>query len=125
MTLPRGRILHGALGLLTFAAVAAGTGWVAFIPWVMALVLETTITTWRESDVSKGPQRLPLALLVQHRFGYAARVRRNVVDGELLSVSLELMRDGDVAELVEGDEFITLLTKVDPFADPKAHPDTP
>lgn len=39
-------------------------------------------------------------------------------------VALELLRDGDVAELADGDEFVTVYLSVDPFLPPsKVGPD--
>jgi hypothetical protein len=46
---------------------------------------------------------------------YVGRVRRSTLPDGIVLVSLDLMRDGDVAELAEGDEFVTLYLSVDPF----------
>lgn len=43
------------------------------------------------------------------------RVRRNVVAGELVSIELDLLRKGDMVNLVEGDEFITGFLNHDPW----------
>lgn len=56
----------------------------------------------------------------KYRHLLIGRVRRNVVDGELVSITLELMRDNDVADLTgtEDDpaEFVTILVPVDLYA---------
>lgn len=48
-------------------------------------------------------------------YSFLGRVRRTEVDGELVAVSLELIRDSDVVELSDGAEFVTLELEVDPF----------
>jgi hypothetical protein len=53
---------------------------------------------------------------------FMARVRRTQLPGsdeEL--ISLELIRDTDVVELHEGDEFVTLTTPTDPFQKEAPH----
>lgn len=48
---------------------------------------------------------------------FLARVRRvDEITGR--RVSLDLVRDDDIVELAEGDEFVTVELKVDPFLDP-------
>lgn len=47
---------------------------------------------------------------------FIARVRRTPLPGsdeEL--IALELIRDTDLVELADGDEFVTLTTPTDPF----------
>lgn len=64
--------------------------------------------------MSNGPRhqrRRPAA----HDRLYVARVRRTALPDGFELVALELMREGDVAELVGGDEFVTLYLSVDPF----------
>lgn len=51
-----------------------------------------------------------------HQHLFLGRVRRSVVAGELAGITLELFRDEDMAEIEEGDEFVTVLLAVDPFA---------
>ena len=46
------------------------------------------------------------------RFTFLARVRREAITG---AVSLDLFRPDDPVELDQGDEFITVNLRVDPF----------
>jgi hypothetical protein len=74
--------------------------------------------------VSNGPRRRSNARPAHDRL-YVARVRRTELgdSGEHV-VALELLRDGDVAELADGDEFVTVYLSVDPFLPPsKVGPD--
>lgn len=46
---------------------------------------------------------------------FIARVIREEVAGELATIMLQLIRDPDVVEIAEGDEFVTVELQVDPF----------
>jgi len=48
---------------------------------------------------------------------YLARIeRRDEITGR--EVHLKIVRDEDIVELSEGDEFVTVDMKIDPFEDP-------
>lgn len=47
---------------------------------------------------------------------FLARVQREEPVAGIRNVSLILVRDDDTVELTEGDEFVTVVMKVDPFA---------
>lgn len=48
---------------------------------------------------------------------YLARIeRRDEITGR--EVHLKIVRDEDIVELTEGDEFVTVDMKIDPFKDP-------
>ncbi len=46
---------------------------------------------------------------------FLARVRKAEPVPGIVNVSLDLIRDDDAVELVEGDEFVTVTMVVDPF----------
>ena len=50
------------------------------------------------------------------RHTFLARVRREEPVEGIRNVSLDLVRDEDTVELNEGDEFVTVVMRVDPFA---------
>lgn len=54
-----------------------------------------------------------------HHFLGVGRVRRTIVAGEVVTVSLELIDDQQTTNIADGDEFVTLLMAIDPFQTPE------
>lgn len=53
--------------------------------------------------------------LTGYDFHGAGRIRRNVVAGEVVSITIDLIDDEQVAEVQDGDQFVTLLMTFNPF----------
>ena len=49
---------------------------------------------------------------------HLARVERKIVEGEVAEINLVLIKDTTVVHLNEGDDFVTVELKVDPWEVP-------